>query len=288
MNYQHAFHAGNYADVFKHVWLVQLLRAMQRKEKGFVYLDTHAGRGSYNLTQSPAAPGVVREPEWPDGIGRLWKGIGLPAVLADYLALVRRFNVRPDAAGGPLCWYPGSPSLAALLRRPQDRLVLWERQDAEVGPLKRLFARRRRIAVEAGDGYGALRAVLPPAERRALVLIDPPFEDKAEFEAVTGALREGLRRFREGTFAVWYPVTERARADRFHAAVRSLAPPPTLWSELSITAKPEVRMKACGLVVVNPPWRVYDEVVPVLPDLSRCLALDGGAGARSGWIVPER
>jgi 23S rRNA (adenine2030-N6)-methyltransferase len=288
MNYRHAFHAGNYADVFKHVWLVQLLRALQRKETGFLYLDTHAGRGAYDLRSPPKASGAARAPEWPLGIGRLWESTDLPPALADYVGLVRQFNQRDGADPARLQWYPGSPWLAGLLRRPQDRMVLWEQQRAEVAALRTAFARRRRVAVEAGDGYGALRASLPPPERRALVLIDPPFEDPGEFDAVLAALREGLRRFRDGVYAVWYPVTERARADAFLAGLAALRPPPTLWTELAVTADPQVRMKACGLMVINPPWRLFDALAPLLPVLVRRLGLDRGAVARHGWLVPEK
>jgi 23S rRNA (adenine2030-N6)-methyltransferase len=143
------------------------------------------------------------------------------------------------------------------------------------------------VAVEYGDGYGALRAALPPPERRALVLMDPPYEDQGEFDAVLDALREGLRRFPSGVYAVWYPVTERARADAFHAALRALAPPPTLWAELAVTADPQVRMKGCGLLVINPPWRFTDELQPLLPVLAGKLAIDAGAAARCAWLVPE-
>ncbi len=287
MNYRHAYHAGNYADVFKHVCLVQLLRALQRKEKGFLYLDTHAGRGAYDLGGRPAGPASARLPEWPGGIGRLWAATDLPPALADYVALVRQFNERGGGTPDGPRWYPGSPWLAALVRRPQDRLALWEQQPQEAAALRDSFARRRRVAVEQGDGYAALRAVLPPPERRALVLIDPPFEDQNEFEAIRAALGEGLRRFRDGVYAVWHPVTDRAQADDFRAGLAWLRPPPTLWAELAVTADPQVRMKACGLVVINPPWRLYDDLAPLLPVLARRLGLDRGAAARCGWIVPE-
>ena len=224
MNYRHSFHAGNYGDVFKHTLLVLLLRALQRKEKGFLYLDTHAGRGAYDLR---AAPGrVARRPEWPQGIGRLWGTADLPPPLADYVALVRDFDRRAGAGGERPRLYPGSPWLAALVRRPQDRLALWEQQPGEARALRANLARRPRVAVTCGDGYRALRALLPPPERRALVLIDPPFEAPDEFDAILAALREGLQRLPGGVYAVWYPVTERARADAVHAALRNRTPAP--------------------------------------------------------------
>jgi 23S rRNA (adenine2030-N6)-methyltransferase len=289
MNYRHAFHAGNYTEVFKHSLLVLLLRALQRKEKGFLYLDTHAGRGAYDLAAPPAPAGRSRPPEWPQGIGRLWDSADLPPPLADYVALVRAFNERAGAGGGRLRFYPGSPWFAALARRPQDRLALWERQPGEAEALRTEFARRRRVTVECGDGYGALRAALPPPERRALVLIDPPFEDQGEFDAVLGALREGLQRFPSGVYAVWYPVTERARAEAFLAALRTLAPPPTWYAELAVTSQASaLHMKSCGLAVVNPPWQSDHDVATFLPELCKRVRVDDGASAKLTWLVAEK
>jgi len=286
MNYRHAFHAGNYGDVFKHTLLVQLLRALQRKEKGILYLDTHAGRGAYDLRAKTGPAG--RAPEWPAGIGRLWNAAGLPPPLADYVALVRAFNETAGGTGAGPRFYPGSPWLAALVRRPQDRLQFWERQPGEAKSLRRRFAGMRRLTVESGDGYAALKSALPPPERRALVLIDPPFEAADEFDAILAALRHGLERFAGGVYAIWYPVTERTRVARFFAGLHALHPPPALTAELAVTAAPQVRMKACGLLVLNPPWRFADEVRSVLPALAASLGLDSGAAARCEWLVPER
>ena len=285
VNYRHAFHAGNYGDVFKHTLLVMLLRALQRKAKGFLYLDTHAGRGAYDLG---AAPGRAdRPPEWPQGIGRLWNAADLAPPLADYVALVRAFDRRAGAGGDRPWIYPGSPWLAALVQRPQDRLALWEQQPAEARVLRTELARRPRVAVSTGNGYGALRALLPPPERRALVLIDPPFETQDEFDAILEALHEGWQRFPSGVYAVWYPMTERARADAFHAALRRRATAPTLWAELTVSADSQVRMKGCGLVVINPPWRFAEELQPLLPALADSLGVDAGAAGRMAWLVPE-
>lgn len=286
MNYRHSFHAGNFGDVFKHALLVNLLRELQRKEKGFLYLDTHAGRGAYDLSVPATASGQRRMPEWPQGIGRLWTAAALPAPLADYVELVRSFNERAGSAPGELRFYPGSPWLAALVRRPQDRLALWEQQAGEVRALRTEFARRARVAVQWGDGYRALRAALPPAERRALVLLDPPFEDKGEFSAILTALREGLERFPSGVYAVWYPLTERGRAEEFRTAARTLNLPATLWAELAVTANPQIRTKGCGLLVINPPWRFSDQLQVLLPALAGLLGIDAGAATRWEWLVP--
>jgi 23S rRNA (adenine2030-N6)-methyltransferase len=290
VNYRHAFHAGNYADVFKHALLVRLMRALQRKEKGFLYLDTHAGRGTYDLLSAPASvpAGKDRLPEWPEGIGRLWRAGKLPPILDDYVALVREFNRRMGATDAQLRFYPGSPWIAELVRRPQDRLMFWEQQPDQAGVLRDDFAGLRRTGVECGDGYGALRAALPPTEHRALVLIDPPYEDPGEFDAILAALREGLRRFPSGVYVVWHPVTERAPSETFRAALKALTRQPTVWAELAVTADPQVRMKGCGLLVINPPWGFAGEVDALLPLFAKLLAVDAGAQSRSGWLVPEQ
>jgi 23S rRNA (adenine2030-N6)-methyltransferase len=286
MNYRHTFHAGNYADVFKHVLVLKLFRALQRKEKGLLYLETHAGRGAYDLGVATGNP--ERAPEWPAGIGLLWKESQLSPVLDDYLALVRDFDKRRGGGGARPRFYPGSPSIAALVRRPQDRLALWEKEEREVRKLRDELDWSSNTAVECGNGYGALQAMLPPVERRALVLIDPPFEDQGEFEAILTALNEGMRRFPSGVYAIWYPVTERARVEAFRCALRVRWPQPVLEAELAVTANPQVRMKGCGLAVINPPWGFADEVQALMPVLSNRLGVDSGASARWDWLVPER
>ncbi len=288
MNYRHAFHAGNFADVFKHALLAQLTRALQRKEKGFLYLDTHAGRGSYDLAAAARGDTLVRKPEWPDGIGRLWEKHGLPAALADYVAMVRDFDRENGNPPGAPRFYPGSPRLVQRLARPQDRLALCEKQSGECAALRAEFALAHRATVHEMDGYAALRAMLPPLERRALVLIDPPFETQDEFARIAAALREGLRRLTGGMFTVWYPLTERARVDEFFAELLALNLPPTLTLELAIAGEGSgLKMRGCGLVVVNPPWQFDREAEKFLPALAECLAQAPGAAATVQWLVPE-
>lgn len=292
MNYRHHFHAGNYADVFKHALLLRLVAAMQRKEKGFLYLDTHAGRGGYDLSETTLLPdGRERAPEWPAGIGRLWDAAGLPAGLVDLVTAVRAYGARKGAAAdAEPRHYPGSPWLAVQRLRPQDRAALCELRAEDAEALEIEVQAGRRIAVHAMDGYTALKAMLPPPEKRALVLIDPPFEAQTEFADIARALGEALRRFPGGTYAIWYPITERARSDRF---IESLAAapdaPPTLCAELQIAGDAaQVRMKGCGLLVLNPPWKIDEEFRAMLPTLAEKLGVDGGAGARVSWPVPER
>ncbi len=290
MNYRHQYHAGNFADVMKHVLLRQLLGALQRKDKGFLYLDTHAGRGGYDLAQAATGDTLARVPEWPEGIGRLWGDpAGLPAALADYVAAVRDFDRGAGNLDPGLRFYPGSPWIARQRARLQDRLALCEKQPGEAAALRADFAAAGGVTVHETDGYAAVRAMLPPPERRALVLIDPPFEAQDEFAAIGAALRDGLRRLPGGVFAVWYPLTGRARADAFFEVLRELAPPPTLAAELTIAGEASpLKLKGCGLVVINPPWQFDREAGPVLEALAVRLAQAPGGAARIDWLVPER
>jgi len=292
LNYRHHYHAGNYADVFKHVLLLQLVRAMQRKEKGFLYLDTHAGRGGYDLTTPSVLPdGRTREAEHPAGIGRLWGVDGLPAAVNDYLDLVKRFNERRGAselAGPQPQFYPGSPWIVKLLLRAQDRMALCELRPDDAEALDFDFARETGVKVLAMDGYTGLKAQLPPPEKRALVLIDPPFESKGEFADIERGVGEALRRLPGAVVAVWYPITERARTDGFRQTLVELGVP-ALYAELAIAGdSSELRMKGCGLLVLNPPWRIDEEFRAVLPALTERLRVDAGGGSECAWLVPEK
>mgnify|MGYP001008620649 CR=1 FL=1 len=291
MNYRHQFHAGNFADVFKHALLVRLVRALQRKDKGFLYLDTHAGRGRYDLAAAATGDSLARRPEWPDGVGRLWQ---LPAgaigeELAGYLERLREFDRRAGNLAGEPRFYPGSPALVHALARPVDRLALCELHPAECAALRAEFDGLRRVTVHEEDGYAALRAHLPPRERRALVLIDPPFEAPDEFAQLAGALAEGLRRFPSGTYAIWYPLTARAKVEEFLNAIRNLQPPPTLAIELDVAGPDSaIKLKGCGLLVINPPWRFDVEADAIVDTLADLLTQAPGGGGRIRWIVPER
>ena len=285
MNYRHAYHAGNFADVFKHALLVQLMRALQRKEKGFVFVDTHAGRGRYDLLAASEGGTRPRAPEWPEGIGRLWDRADAPPEVQGYLELVRGFDrAQGNLASGPR-FYPGSPRLARLVARPQDRLELWEKHPDECASLRDLFLGERRVSVHEADGYGAMRACLPPPERRALVLVDPPFEAQDEWDGITAALGEGLGRFPGGTYAVWYPLSARARPDGFFGFLKERAAP-SLVAELVVDPSAP-RMTGCGLAVVNPPWQFDREAQAILTYLGSVLYRDIGAQGDVRWIVSK-
>jgi 23S rRNA (adenine2030-N6)-methyltransferase len=289
VNYRHQFHAGNFADVVKHVLLVQLVRALQRKEKGFLYLDTHAGRGRYDLTAAARGDSTARKPEWPDGIGRLYGRAGLPAPVEDYVALVRDFDRRAGFGAESPRVFPGSPWLARMLARPQDRLALCEKHPDEFAALRAEFRFSPGASVHEMDGYVAVRAMLPPPEKRALVLMDPPFEAQDEWRLMGTALRAGLRRIPSGVFAVWYPLTERAKVDAFFSELVALQPPPTLVAELVIAGEhAALKMKGCGLAIINPPWRFDRAAEPLMAFLVEVLAQAPGGDARVTWLVPEQ
>ena len=287
MKYRHAFHAGNFADAHKHATLLALLRALARKDKGFLLLDTHAGRGRYDLAVAAAGDSLARQPEWPEGVGRLWNASGLPEIVTSYVALVRAHDQsRGNLAGAPR-FYPGSPLLVAAMARPVDRLVLCELNAAECDALRGVMAPASRCEVRCADGYAEPAAVLPPLERRALVLIDPPYEAQDEFARALAAIHEGLRRLAGGVFALWYPLTGRARADDIREALREFAPAPVLAVELNVSAVGAgPRLSGCGLAVVNPPWR-FDEAAREAADvLAPLLAQGPGSGGRVEWVVP--
>jgi 23S rRNA (adenine2030-N6)-methyltransferase len=289
MNYRHHFHAGNFADVVKHVVFVQLFRALQAKPKGFVYLDTHAGRGVYDLSVASSGDSKERRPEWPEGVGRLWSAGTLPEAVSDYVNLVRQFDrERGNSAELPR-YYPGSPALARMMAREQDRLVLCEKHPEEFRYLADEFEFSRRVLIRESDGYQAVRATLPSIERRALVLIDPSYEDQDEFVHVLGAVRDGLARLASGVFAIWFPMTQRVRADEFFAELERLGLPPTLLIEVSVAGEQVgLRMRGSGLLIVNPPWKFEDKLRPSLESLQRILAQAPGGRAEIHWLVPDK
>jgi 23S rRNA (adenine2030-N6)-methyltransferase len=271
LSYRHGFHAGNHADVLKHVVLVQLLRQLTRKEKPLWVIDTHAGAGSYSLEQGFAA----RNAEFKDGIGRLWLRHDLPEVLADYVEQVREVN--PD---GALRVYPGSPQIALQLLRAQDRLRLFELHSTEGRLLQEHFAvAGRRVAVVAGDGLQGLKAVLPPPSRRGLALIDPAYEVVADYRAVRAALRDALLRFATGTYAVWYPQLQRREAEALPDELLRIAAGDWLhvWLRVKAPAVDGFGLHGSGLFVFNPPWNLESALRPAMPALVDALGLDSNA-----------
>lgn len=289
MNYRHHYHAGNFADVLKHAVLVRVVRAMQRKERGFLYVDTHAGRGRYDLASAARGDTLERKPEWPEGIGRLWNRSRLPEPLADYIAQVKAYDQKLGNLEAQPRFYPGSPRIVRALARPQDRLSLFEKQQDEAGALRAEFARSSQVGIQSADGYAGLRGQLPASEKRALVLIDPPFESKDEFEQVTRAVGDALKRAPATTILVWYPLTERARVDAFFEELVMINPPPCFAYELTVVGPMHpMKMKGCGVVVINPPWEFDRELTPMSTWLTEMLAQDHGGRAELRWLVKEK
>ena len=243
MHYRHSFHAGNFADVFKHAVLCGLAAALNRKDKPWCYLETHAGAGAYDLDSAAAE----RTQEWRDGIGRLWK-LDAPEPLAACLRIVHEFN----GDGAPRR-YPGSPLFMRALARPGDRLVLCEKVPEIAALLRENLAGDRRVKVHHRDGYEA-HSLLPPAERRGLVLVDPPFEHPQEFGLAHEFLERALPRFPGGVFAVWYPLKNRHVAARFERRAAELTAKPPLRLALETGAPGEGQMRACAVLILNPPF----------------------------------
>jgi 23S rRNA (adenine2030-N6)-methyltransferase len=275
VNYRHAFHAGNFADVHKHVVLLALLERLKRKPKPLLYLDTHAGRGSYDLRAEDA----TRSGESREGIARL---AGRPVRSADLL----RYLQATHAAGAAPTHYPGSPLIALGALREGDRAVLVEQQPAEAQALQQATSRMRDVSIVCGDGYAALKTYLPPRENRGLVLIDPPYEADTEFADAERALRFGLSRWPNGVFALWYPIKAGAQSQRLNAALQASGLRKLLRLELTVRpADSPIGLNGSGLVIANPPWKFDAEVREALDELH--TALEGKGASRVDWLVDE-
>ena len=278
MNYRHAYHAGNFADALKHAALTALLLHLRKKEAPFAVIDTHAGRGLYDLTGEEAKK--TRKAE--EGIGRLMEA-ELPGTLQRYVELVKSFG--PGR-------YPGSPLIAARLLRDGDRLVAIEKHEEEFALLGAALKSERRARTIRGDGYRELAKLLPPRERRGLILIDPPFEEEDEFETASRALIAAHRRFTTGIFVLWYPAKERKKFEATIGELLNAGLGRLLRAELDIGAIPvgadDSRLSAAGLLVVNPPFGFAAEMEMVGAELARRLAKGPAAQARVEILAGER
>lgn len=283
MNYRHAFHAGNFADVVKHAVLVRILAYLRQKPAPFRVIDTHAGAGRYDLAGEEAQ----RSGEWRDGIGRL---VGAPiaarmrTLLAPYLDAVAACNVV-----GRLTIYPGSPALASAFLRAQDRLIACELEPNAAAALARNLAGDLRTKAVAIDGWTALKAYVPPKERRGLLLVDPAYEDAGDFARLGQGLVAAHRKWASGIFLGWYPIKERTAPDALARRLRNSGIPKVLRAELSVAAPREpTRLAACGLIVINPPWTLADELAMLLPELAAALSGQSGGAHRLDWLTGER
>ena len=289
MQYRHSFHAGNFADVHKHVGLLALLRALQKKEKGFLYLDTHAGSSLYDLRSEDARRGG----ESAAGIAQVLQAAAqhpprTPEVAA-YLDTVRNLRALTGAST-----YPGSPLIAASALRPVDRGSCIETVPQESRHLGRVLAAfgsegKATVRVAAGDGYAQLAAQLPPKERRALVLIDPPYEDTEEFPQLAAMLPDVLRRFDSGVYVIWYPIKKQRDIDLWHARIARAITQPTLAAELWLHPRDTtVGLNGSGLLIVNPPWQMDARFAEWQEELRGLLGGAEGSGSDVKWIVHEQ
>lgn len=277
MNYRHAFHAGNFADVLKHAVLARILAHLCDKPAPFRVIDTHAGAALYDL----AGPEASRTGEWRDGIGRLRDATIPPdiaALLAPYLDVVTALSSNSAPR------YPGSPLLALRLMRPQDRLTACELVPAAAAALAHALGRDARAKAVAIDGWLALKAYIPPKERRGLVLVDPPFERPDEFSHLTHGIVNAVRKWPTGVYVIWYPVKERRGPDGFVDALAAAGITKLLRVEIDVGGGEEA-LRACGLVLINPPWRIADELAILLDWLVPVLARGGGARSRLDQIA---
>ena len=311
MNYQHAFHAGNFADVHKHVVLVRILEYLRQKPAAFRVIDTHAGCGRYDLF----GPEAERAQEWRDGIGRIFAGLpastckqqevvrtgGAQMLLAPYLDIVAAFNRNAKFRGGELHdgnlgeggfgggnlrFYPGSPLIALALMRPQDRLIACELELRAAASLKAALHTEPRAKMLAIDGWTALNANVPPKERRGLVLVDPPYEDAGDFSRLSSAFAEAHRKWPTGIYLLWYPIKERDAADALARRLRKLTVPKILRCEMLRDApRADAGLIGSGLIVVNPPYTLQDELRVILPVLGNLLREN--ATYRLDWLAQE-
>ena len=267
MNYRHAFHAGNFADVVKHVTVCALLDYLSRKDKPWCYVETHAGRGRYDLD----GPEARRAGEWRDGIGRLADAGELPPAVIRYLEQVRALAGNEER----IRVYPGSPLLARAAMRPGDRALLAELQTDEAAALRAEFGDEPRVAVHHMDGYQALKALLPPTPRRGLVLIDPPYEAPDELARLPARLAAAARRWPTGIFALWYPIKDRRELAPLRRGLERLEAGDLLFAELSLAPTDNAaRMNGSGLAILRPPWQFEDTLRACYPALARGLARD--------------
>lgn len=285
LSYRHAFHAGNHADVLKHATLSLLLASLRRKDKPFIYIDTHAGTGAYDLKSARAG----KTAEYRDGIARLWSVQQQYPALNDYLSVIRELNSHNPAPVNKaansktqtLRYYPGSPQIAQHLMRPQDKLTLVELHNNEIQDLRNNMRHDQRVVIHHRDGFEALPALLPPTPRRGLVLIDPPYEQKQDYQQVVATLQKAVKRWATGIYAIWYPILghQRDQSRVMLKKIKQVGLGEVLVAELEVAAQTaDLGMNGSGLAIVNPPWQLDTQLESWLPQI--CQLLSNGDGAK--------
>lgn len=280
LSYRHAFHAGNFADVLKHVVLLEIITYLTQKDKAFCIIDTHAGGGKYELDGDYA----LKNREFESGINRLWQRDDLPLCIANYVAMQKRFNSQ-----GHFNRYAGSPLLIKQLLRPQDKLHLFELHSTEIATLKLNMKHDKRIAIHHADGLKESLKLLPPLERRGLVLIDPSYEIKSDYDQVIKTLAQMHKRFSTGTYLLWYPVIDRERNNALEKALIKTEIPNIQLFELGIALDESKRgMTASGMIVINPPWNLAKTMQIALPWLAQCLGENNKGTYRFETLAAEK
>ncbi|WP_305406042.1 23S rRNA (adenine(2030)-N(6))-methyltransferase RlmJ [Photobacterium leiognathi] len=278
LSYRHSFHAGNHADVVKHIVQSLILDALKQKDKPFVYHDTHSGVGRYDLQDERSE----KTGEFKQGIARIWSRDDMPAEITSYIEVIKALNEDEE-----LRYYPGSPKVARAQIRDQDRMVLTELHPSDFPLLLQEFRGDRQVKIYKEDAFARLKASLPPKERRGVVLIDPPYELKHEYQDVVKAIKQSHQRWATGTYAIWYPVVYRETIDKMIQGLKDLEIRKILQIELGVEPDSEERgMTASGMIVINPPWKLESQMREILPWLQQAIAPNHGHHTVE-WIVPE-
>ena len=284
LSYRHEFHAGSFVDVHKHMTLILLLKSLLKKDAPFCYIDTHAGNAHYDLRSRFAQ----KNREYETGISLLWHAVNTPPAVANYLAAVKKINdVRCNQGSEPR-YYPGSPAIARQLFRAQDRMVLMELHNTEIRLLRKNFAGDHRVQIHHRDGFEGLTGLVPPVEKRGLVLIDPAYEVRNEFDRLIKALVTAWRKWPTGIYAIWYPVQHQQPVPRFHYELRTSGIRNIFLHEFSVIPDVAVnRLSGTGMVIINPPWQFETRIRKTLEWLAPRLDRGSGIPARCEWLVPE-
>ncbi len=279
LSYRHSFHAGNFADVLKHLVLIKILKHLNTKDKPFCCIDTHAGAGGYQLNSDYAQ----KNKEFDNGIGALWELDNLPDAVADYVKVIKSFNPTDK-----LTIYPGSPLIIQLYLRQQDHLFAHELHPTEINLLKQAIKKDKRITLQHTDGLKNTLGLLPPKPNRGLVLIDPSYEIKSDYDKVVASLFKFYKRFAQGTFALWYPVVDRSRNIQLENALKASPLKNVQLYELGIKADTTGHgMTASGMIVINPPWKLAAELQNTLPYLANTLGIEGAGHFRIKTLITE-
>lgn len=277
MNYRHSYHAGSFSDVVKHVFLTALVLHLEKKPTSFCYIDTHAGRGYYDLFSDAA----LKNKEYASGIEKIIQQDKLPPIIKRYIDCVHRINNELSGTKySSLRFYPGSPMIVRQLMRTHDYIVACELQPQEYQDLRATFSGDKQVAVHHMDGFLGLKAFLPPREKRGLVLIDPPYENPDEFTRIAHSLPTALKRWASGLYIIWYPIKERRQTDLFTRTLQHLVPDPILMLELTIYPDIPNHLNGCGLAIINPPYQFETTAQEILPWLWKALTINKQGGNR--------